>query len=180
MLSRRIGFGSSISTPSTPRPSGSRPILRSRLFVDAFVDELDQLVVVAAHAERPVLGVHQLDRGVHDGAQRVVEFQAGGDHQHGLDEAVEAVSALDDLLDAVLDLAQQLAQPQLGQGGTQRASRAGWNGRARHHRGIVDAGLAEKFRSITRRGGVSGSSLVAKTAACVRRSMPSLASSRDT
>ena len=118
------GFGSSISTPSTPRPSGRCPIVARVVFVDAFVDELDELVTVAAHAERAVPGVDELDGGVHDRAQRDVEVEAGGDDEHGVDEAVEAVAALDDLLDAVLDLAEQLAQPQLRQGVAHRTRSA--------------------------------------------------------
>jgi hypothetical protein len=41
--------------------------------------------------------------------------QAGRDDEHGVDETVEPVAALDDLSDAVLDLAQELAQSQLRQ-----------------------------------------------------------------
>lgn len=89
--------------------------------VDAFVDELDQFVVVAAHPQRAVPRVDQFDGGVHDGAQRFVQFQTGGDHQHGFDEAVEAVAALDDLLDTVLDLYEQFAKPKLRQCVAQRA-----------------------------------------------------------
>ena len=66
MLSSRMGFGSSIRTPSTPRPSGRCPI-RSRTDSSMpFVDEFDQFVVVSANAEgTDLLGVDQLDRGVH-------------------------------------------------------------------------------------------------------------------
>ena len=53
-------------------------------------------------------------------AQRGVELQTRRDHQHGVDQAVEPVSALDDLLDAVLDLDEQLTQSQLRQRVTQR------------------------------------------------------------
>jgi hypothetical protein len=72
--------------------------------------KLDQLVVVSAHAQRPVLSVHQVDGGVHDGAQGFVELEAGRDHQHGFNKTVRAIAALDDLLDAVLDLHEEFAQ----------------------------------------------------------------------
>ena len=113
MLSSRIGVGSSMSTPSTPRPCGRGPICSRVVFVDAFVDELDEFVIVAAHAQRAVAGVDQLDSGVHDGAQRRVELKTRCHHQHRVDESIEAVPALDDLLDPVLDLTQEFAQSQL-------------------------------------------------------------------
>ena len=73
------------------------------------------LVVGAPHPQRPIPGIHQIDGGVHDGAQRGVEFQPRRDDQDGLDETVQPVAALDDLLDSVLDLQQQLPQTQLRQ-----------------------------------------------------------------
>ena len=39
-----------------------------------------------------------------------------GHHEHGFDQAVESVATFHDLLDAVLNLGEQFAQPQLGQG----------------------------------------------------------------
>ena len=81
--------------------------------VDAFVDELDQFVVLSAHSERSVPGVDQIDGGVHDRLQRGVEIQAGGHRQHRRDEPVDAVALLDDLLDTDLHLGEQFAQPQL-------------------------------------------------------------------
>ena len=72
----------------------------------------------AAHAQRSVTGVDQFDGGVHDRPQGLVEFEARGDHQHGLDQTVEPVATLDDLLDAVLHFHEQFPQPQLRQGVT--------------------------------------------------------------
>ncbi len=95
-------------------PLGQMADLLAHLFVDAFVDELDQFVVVPAHAQRPVPGVDELDRGVHDRSQGFVEFEPGRDDQHGLDQTVQPVAAFDDLLDAVLDLHEQLSESQLG------------------------------------------------------------------
>ena len=66
--------------------------------------------MVAAHPQRPVAGVNQLDRGVDDGLEGGVQLEAGGHHQHGLDQAVQPVAALDDLLHPVLDLDEELAQ----------------------------------------------------------------------
>jgi len=54
--------------------------------------------------------MHWLDRGVDDGLEGGVQLEAGGHHQHGLDQAVQPVAALDDLLHPVLDLDEELAQ----------------------------------------------------------------------
>lgn len=89
--------------------------------VDALVDELDEFVVVPAHAQRAVAGVHQVDSRVHDRLQRDVEFQPPrGNDEHGFDQTVEPIAPFDDLLDAVLDLNEQLAQAKLRQCVTQR------------------------------------------------------------
>ena len=52
---------------------------------------------------------------MNDRAQCRIEFETGRDDEHGVDEPIKTVAALDDLSDAVLDLAEQLTQPQLGQ-----------------------------------------------------------------
>ncbi|MBF6223415.1 universal stress protein, partial [Nocardia abscessus] len=54
------------------------PDLFAGRFVDALVDELGELLVVAADAERAVAGVDQGDGGVHDGAQGAIQVQPGG------------------------------------------------------------------------------------------------------
>ncbi|GCA97981.1 hypothetical protein NCCNTM_16160 [Mycolicibacterium sp. NCC-Tsukiji] len=69
-------------------------------------------MVGAPDPEGAVPGVDQLDRGVHDGAQRLVQFQTGRDREHRLDQTVEPVTALDDLFDAVLDFTEKLTQPE--------------------------------------------------------------------
>jgi hypothetical protein len=88
--------------------------LRAQIFADAFVDELDEFMVVPTDTQRPVLGVYQLDRGMHDRSQRFVEFEPGRDYQHGLDQTIQPIAAFDYLLDPVLDLHEQLAESQLG------------------------------------------------------------------
>ena len=85
-----------------------------RLFIDAFVDELDQFMVVPTHTERAVLGIDELDCGVHDRSQCLVEFEPGRDHQHRLDQTIQPIAAFDYLLDTVLDLHEQLVEAQLG------------------------------------------------------------------
>jgi hypothetical protein len=50
-----------------------------------------------------------------DRAERFVQFETRGDDKHGVEKAVEPVAALYDLFDTVLDLCQQLSEPQLGQ-----------------------------------------------------------------
>ena len=94
---------------------GEVPDELTSTFIDPLIDELDQVVLLATYAHRPVAGVHQVDSRMDDGPQRVVELETRSDHQHGVDQTVEPVSAFDDLLDAVLDLDEQLAQSQLRQ-----------------------------------------------------------------
>ena len=72
--------------------------------------------------------VDQLDSGVHDGAEGFVEFQPGCDDQHRVEQPVQPVTAFNDLLDAVLDFHEQLAEPQLGQRVPER-THAGFNAR---------------------------------------------------
>ena len=96
------------------QPLGQVADLRAHLFIDAFVDELDKFMVVPADTERPVLGIDELDRGVHDRSQRFIELEPGRDYQHGLDQTVQPIAAFDYLLDPVLDLHEQLAEAQLG------------------------------------------------------------------
>ena len=153
------------------------------VFVDAFVDEFDQLVVVPADAERPVLGVDEFACGVHDGAQGGVELQAGGDGEHGVNQAVESVAAGDDLLDAVLDLAEQLAQSQMRKGVTQWSVAAFPVWLCTRHTVIVAPAFVRGRQftmSVWQFTCLWWSSLETKTAAWVRRCMPSLASKRET
>ncbi len=76
--------------------------------IDAFVDEFGELASVAgvgvADSERAVSGVDQVDGGVHDGTQCVVEIEARGDDEHRFDQAVDPVADIDDLRDPLLDL----------------------------------------------------------------------------
>ena len=76
-------------------------LLASR-FIDALIDELDQFRPIATHTQRPVLGIYQVNGGVHDAAEGGGEVETGCHDQHGLDEPVEPVAAFDDLLDAIL------------------------------------------------------------------------------
>ncbi|WP_244163879.1 hypothetical protein [Rhodococcus koreensis] len=66
--------------------------------------------------ERAVAGIHQIDRGMDDGAEGVVEVEFGCDGEHRLEKSVDVISGIDDLRDAFLHLGQQLAEPQFGQG----------------------------------------------------------------
>ena len=72
------------------------PDLLAHLLVDAFVDEFHQFIFVPAHAQRPVAGVDEVDRGVHDRAEGFVQFEPGGHDQHGFNQTVESVAALHD------------------------------------------------------------------------------------
>ena len=94
-------------------PLGQVADLGVHIFIDAFVDELDKFVVVPADTDRAVLRVDEFDRGVHDSSQGFIELEPRRDHQHGFDQAVQPIAAFDDLLDAVLDLHEQLAKAQL-------------------------------------------------------------------
>ena len=59
MSSSRIGFGLVDEQPEHALAPGRSPDRTRVGFVDAFVDEFDQLVVVSADAERPVVGVDE-------------------------------------------------------------------------------------------------------------------------
>lgn len=83
--------------------------------VDAFVDELDQLVPLSAYTQRTESGIHEFDGCMNDRAQCGIEVEAGRDDEHGVDETVEPVAALHDLSDSVLDLCQELAQAKVRQ-----------------------------------------------------------------
>lgn len=66
-------------------------------------------MVVTAHPERPVAGIHQLGGGMHNGAQGGVELESRCDRQDGVDQTIQPVAAFDDLFNPVLDFQQQLA-----------------------------------------------------------------------
>ena len=83
--------------------------------VDAFVDELDQLVPLSAHTQRTESGIDEFDGCMNDRAQCGIEFEAGRDDEHGVDETVEPVAALHDLSHSVLDLCQEFAQAKVRQ-----------------------------------------------------------------
>ncbi|MFE3959144.1 hypothetical protein ACFXPS_33830 [Nocardia sp. NPDC059091] len=44
---------------------------------------------------------------MHDGAQRLVQIQAGGDDEHGVDEPIHAVVHIHHLRDALLHLGEK-------------------------------------------------------------------------
>jgi hypothetical protein len=92
--------------------------------VDSFVDELDQLVTLSAHAQRPESRVDEFDRRMNDRAQGGIEVEVGRYDEHGVDEPVEPVPALHYLPDPVLDLGEQFAQAQVRQRVAQRTGAA--------------------------------------------------------
>ena len=81
-----------------------RPDACTRLIVHTRGDESDQIMFGPPHAQRAVARIHQFCRGANDRLEGGVEFQPGGDGQHRVHQAVESVPALDDLMDAVLNL----------------------------------------------------------------------------
>lgn len=90
------------------------------LLVDAFVDELNQLVPLPPHTQGAESGIDQIDGRLNNRAQCGIEFEAGRDDEHGVDETVEPVAALHDLSDSISDLCQELAQAKLRQRVVQR------------------------------------------------------------
>ena len=98
----RLGFVDQ-QTEDTPAFRG-QPDACVRLIVHTFGDESDQIVFGPPHAQCAVARIHQFCRGANDRLERGVEFQPGGDGQHRVHQAVESVPALDDLMDAVLNL----------------------------------------------------------------------------
>ncbi len=85
----------------------------NRFLVNALVDELQQTVVAIMHFQGTVAGLDEIGRRPDDRPQGGVQLQAGRNHQHRLDQPVEAVTALDDLLNTVLHLDQEFAKTQL-------------------------------------------------------------------
>ena len=69
----------------------------------------------AQHAERGVARLDEVDGRVHDAPQGRVEIEALGDGEHRVQEALCPVPRGDDLRKPVLDLAEQLVEPQTGQ-----------------------------------------------------------------
>ncbi|BCI81198.1 hypothetical protein MTY66_28230 [Mycolicibacterium sp. TY66] len=67
-------------------------------------------MIRAPDPEGAVPCVDELDRGVHDGAQCLVQFEPGCDGEHRLDQTVEPVTALDDLFDTVLNFTEKFTQ----------------------------------------------------------------------
>src|ERR1044072_7807979 len=91
--------------------------LSAALLVDAFVDELRQLRAVGGeHTQGTVPAADQIDGGVDDPPQRRVPFQAGGDREDGVQQAVHLVPGVDQVVEPAVDLGQLLAQPHVGRG----------------------------------------------------------------
>ena len=90
------------------------------LLVDAHVHEPRDPPVRGEHAQRPVPGVDQVHRGLHDAAQRRLQLQAGGHGQHRVQQPLHPVPGGHDLRQPLLDLGQQLVEPQPRQHPRQR------------------------------------------------------------
>ena len=90
--------------------------------VDSDIHELAEVSVFSEDTERTVAGVDQIDCSLDDLPQRGIQIQAGRHRQHGLQQRVHPIAgAADDCLNAILHLAQQLAQPTFGQGFAHRS-----------------------------------------------------------
>lgn len=159
----RLRVGNEVSDQASP--PRKFPDAGACLVVDALEHELAQLAVRAEDPECTVAGVDQLDGGMDDRAQRVVEIESRDHREHGVEQAVDVVSCVHDLLEAILHFGQELAESKLGDAAEERrAIVLVW---LPGHRSAYDS---------ARGGGI----FAARTAAWVRRSTPSLASSRDT
>jgi hypothetical protein len=63
--------------------------------VQANRDELGQPLVLTDDAERAVAGIDEVDRGLHDPPQRLLQVRPGSDGDDRLQQAVHAVAGGD-------------------------------------------------------------------------------------
>jgi hypothetical protein len=91
-----------------PASSGQRADQLASRVVDAHGDELAEHSVAVEYPQRAVSRVDEVDCCLHDLPQRHLQVQSGGDGQQGLHQPVHPVPGAGDLLDPLLDLAQQL------------------------------------------------------------------------
>ena len=75
-------------------------------------------LVLADDAERPVAGVDEVDRRLHDAAERRLKLKAGPDRDDGLEQAVHPVPGAEHGLKPRLQLSEQVVQSELGQQAT--------------------------------------------------------------
>ena len=87
---------------------------RPGLLVQPDVDEPGHAAVGCEHPQRPVPRVDEVHRGLHDAAQRRVQFQAIGDGEDRVEQTLHPAPRRDDLGEPLLHLAQQLVEPQTG------------------------------------------------------------------
>ena len=111
----RSGYGSVISCPSTPLPSGRCPMRAASSSSMPDVDEGRQPAVRAENAERAVAGVDQPDGGLDDPPQRGVQVQARGDAEEGVEQVLHPLLGPRHGSQPVLHLVQQLGQPHAGE-----------------------------------------------------------------
>ncbi len=86
---QRLGVADQLTEQAVPRRQRADP--PDLLLVQPHRDELRQPLVLPDHAERPVLGVHQLRRRLHDVLQHLGEFEIAPDREHRLQQAVYPV-----------------------------------------------------------------------------------------
>jgi hypothetical protein len=96
--------------PAVLRPAVNRADLG---FVQADRDELDQRTAFADHAQRAVAGSYQADRPLDDPPQHHLEVKVGTNRDDRLQQRVRPVPGVQDVLQADLQLGQQLIQAQL-------------------------------------------------------------------
>ena len=99
-----------MSSPSTPRPVGRSPIAACSSGLDAVRDELDQLPVLADHAQRAVPRADQPARGYHDPLQGAAQVQIGADADDRVQQRPQSFAAVEHVADPVQQLVQELVQ----------------------------------------------------------------------
>ena len=114
MSRSRSGFGSSMSSPRTPRPRRKLPDALGVVVVEADVDEVGELPVGADDPEGPVAGVGEVTCRFGDAAQGDVQVQVAGDDDHRVEQAAQLRVGGHDLVRPVQQLAQQLVETQPG------------------------------------------------------------------
>ena len=82
------------------------------VIVDTDVDELAQRAVGRKYAQRTIFGIYQVDGGLNDLPQRVVQLQSGRHCDHRIEQRIHPVTGLGhNALHPVPHFSQQFAQP---------------------------------------------------------------------
>jgi hypothetical protein len=91
LQAQRVGLADQQTEDAVPLGVVADPF--DRLPVHADRDELPDRALLPQHAQSAVLGVHQVDGGLDDPAQQVLQFQVAADRHHRVQQRLHAVPA---------------------------------------------------------------------------------------